>query len=175
MAWQTMHYIIVQTADLLGTGCASLGSDHIRMLVALLSNQDTQGWRPGKKIAIGPQSSVQGLKASCTPLYPCLAWQQTADALRARSCRSGDDVPKGDCDNYRPFREHRPAIIHINDTAEHILGEQDLQEIGEAGVSVGYVAVGAALHVHQGHDDMAQCAQRLVDAGCLPQPIPCSP
>ena len=54
-------------------------------------------------------------------------------------------------------------------------GCKHLQEVGEAGVSVGDVAVGAALHVDQGHDDVAQRAQRLVDAGGFPQPLPRGP
>ena len=46
-----------------------------------------------------------------------------------------------------------------------------LQQVGEAGVAVGHVALRAALHVGEGHDDVAQRAQRLVDAGCLAQPL----
>ena len=62
-----------------------------------------------------------------------------------------------------------PIHQALRDRLEH------LQEVGEAGVSVGHMAVGAALHVHQGHDDVAQRAQRLVDAGGLPEPLPRSP
>ena len=57
----------------------------------------------------------------------------------------------------------------LSDRLEH------LQEEGKAGVSVGDVAVRAALHVDKGHDDVAQRAQRLVDAGGLPQPLPRRP
>ena len=46
-----------------------------------------------------------------------------------------------------------------------------LQQVGEAGVAVGHVALRAALHIGEGHDDVAQRAQRLVDAGCLAQPL----
>ena len=36
------------------------------------------------------------------------------------------------------------------------------------------MALGAALDVHQGHDDKAQGAERFIDAGGLSQPLPCS-
>ena len=54
-------------------------------------------------------------------------------------------------------------------------GNAHLQQVGEAGVSVGHVALRAALDIHQGHDDEAEGAEGLIDAGGLAQPLPRRP